>query len=358
MTSTEDRLLAAEVEAADLAGLQVLAKSEAKRREALRLLRASEARADSLEDALAATQALRACAVKPLKIRKGKRTRSRDPHTAVALVSDWHSAEIVDPGEVNGLNRHNQEIGMERAEKYTRDLAKMVHGYQDRFHIETLVLAMLGDALVGELHGVESARSCDLTPIEEVLFVKPLLVRLIDHLLSELDCNLVIPCICGNHDRTTEKPRHRKSAGYSYMQLIYVDLADRYTNPDSPFYSDRVEFDVSESQHKVVDAGGFRMLVAHGDRGLRYGGGVGGLAVPFNRVMGQGWGPTYNVKIGNVGHYHTRNSFRLGFTNGCLVGYNVYAKDMALPYERPSQWLYLVDHERQDVGTACPIWVD
>ena len=352
MTAPADILRAAEAQAAELAGLALIGKRDAKIRELKRLLGASQDHAAALEQVIRVKDALAEHSLAPLKIRKGKRTKGRDPHTAVALVSDWHSTEIVDPDEVNGLNRHNPDIGLERAEKYARDLSAEVKRFQDRAHLEALVLALLGDFLTGEIHGVESARSCDMTPIEEVVFIRPMLTGLIDHLLSELDVPLRIPCVWGNHGRTTDKPRHRRDAGYSYEQLIYTDLAATYR--DNP----RVKFDISTSAHKVVDAGGFRMLFTHGDKGLRYGGGIGGLAVPFNRIFRQAWAPTFDVDLANVGHFHTRNSFRVGFTNGSLVGPNVYAKNMGLPLERPSQWLYLVDHERQDVGTAAPIWVD
>jgi hypothetical protein len=353
LTTPADILAKAEAEAAELAGLSLLAKRDAKIRELKRLLKASQAHAEGLGDALTTATTLKASDLKPIKIRKGKRTNGRDPHTAYALATDWHLFENVDRAETNGLNEHSEEIGLECAHKYTVDLANEVRRMQDRAHLEALVLALGGDFLVNELHGIDSARACDKPPLQEVVDLRPVLQGLIDHLLAELDVPLIkIPCVWGNHGRTTERPRHRLEAAYSYEQLLYTDLALRYQ--DEP----RIKFDVSPTPHKVVDCGGFKVLLTHGDKGLRYGGGVGGLGVPFNRIFGQSWAPTYGVKIATIGHFHQRLMLRTGFVNGSLVGYNAYAKNLGLPFERRSQWLFLIDHERQDVGTACPIWVD
>jgi hypothetical protein len=354
LTSSRTRkaLLLAEEDEDQLDGLLVLSKQAAKVRETKALLRLAERRIKSLEATVEAMDALSsAFEVAPLRVKPGKRKGRKDPHTLVAPISDWHTAEFVEPREVNGLNEHNPDIGLSRADKYTRDLAKMINSFQGRFLIKDVVLAMLGDFLVGEIHGVESARACNLTPIEETLFVKPVLVRLIDHLLAETDCNLLVPCVGGNHDRTTERARYRNSIGYSYMYLVYCDLADHYSKEK------RVKFDVGPSDIKFVDIAGFNILLTHGDKGMGSRSGPAGLATPFHTAINK-WNLTYRIDIANVGHWHTRQMYRRGFINGSLVGYNSFAAYHNFGFERPSQWVYLVDHERRDVGTSCPVWVD
>lgn len=345
--SPEDRLL----EEAQLEESLALSRQAVKLRETRALLRLAERRIESLENSVSMLDALSGAASQRLRIPMGRRKRSKDPHTLVAILSDWHSREIVDPAEISGLNRHNADIGLERASKYSRDLVKTINGYQGRFLIENVVLAMLGDFLVGELHGVDSARSCLDSPIEEALGIQPILVALIDLLLAETDCKFVIPCVGGNHDRTTERTRYRKADGYSYMYIIYRWLAEKYSKEP------RIKFDAGPGEIKVVDVAGFNILMAHGDRGMGSRSGPAGYATPFHTAVGK-WRNTYDVDIACVGHWHTRQMYRAGFINGSLVGYNAFAAHHNLPFERPSQWVFLVDHERRDVGTASPIWVD
>lgn len=334
-----------------LAGLRFIAKEQAKAREAKHLLQASEARVQELSDAIACYESLRASDLRPIKIKKGRSRQGKSPHTFLALASDWHSCEIVSSAETGGRNKHNEEVGRERASRYFTDLVRLVKESQQRFSIEDLILWLGGDFMVGEMHGVESARSCNLAPLEEVAAIKSILLGGIDYLLAELDVPRIhVPCSPGNHGRSTLEYRYRKSMAYSYEAYLYRDLAIHYA--DEP----RLDFDTSDEAYKVVDAGGFKVGFHHGHE-IRYGGGVGGLSVPFRRSFYR-LQSTYDMDAMCIGHFHQYGYYSgVGFTNGSLVGWNSYAAGKGLPFEPPAQVAALISHERKAIGRVMPIWV-
>lgn len=348
----EESIEALSASSESLAGLRLIAREQSKAREARKLLAASEMRSQELSDAVACYEALRASDVKPIKIRKGRARKGKSPHTFLALASDWHSCEIVESSETGGRNTHNEKIGRLRAEKYFSDLARLVKECQSVFLIEDLLLWLGGDFMVGEIHGVESARSCDLAPLEEIAAIKRILIGGIDFLLSELDVSKIrVPCSPGNHGRSTLEYRYRKSMAYSYEAYLYKDLAVHYA--DEP----RLDFDVSDEPYKVVDAGGFRVGFHHGHE-IKYGGGVGGLSVPFRRSFYR-LQSTYDMDALCIGHFHQYGYYSgVGFTNGSLVGWNSYAAGKGLAFEPPAQVAALISHERRAVGRVMPIWVD
>ena len=338
--------------AESLAGLRLIVKEQSKTREAKLLLAASELKSQELSDAVACYESLRAVDFKPIKIKQGKSKKGKSPHSFLALASDWHSLEIVESSETGGRNEHNENVGRERAVKYFTDLVSLVRESQSRFLIDDLILWLGGDFMVGEIHGVESSRACNFTPLEEIAAIKEILIGGIDFLLSELDVSKIrIPCNPGNHGRSTQEYRYRKSMAYSYEAYLYKDLAIHYANEP------RLDFDVSDEAYKVVDVGGFRIGFHHGHE-IRYGGGVGGLSVPFRRSFYR-LQNTYKMDAMAIGHFHQYGFYSgVGFTNGSLVGWNSYAAGKGLAFEMPAQIAALISHERHAIGRVMPIWVD
>ena len=351
-SSIRDELRGEAQAEAGLSGLREIAKRDAKIRELRKLLKESEKHVVGLQAQVDVRESLRESDTRPIVIPKRKAKGKRDPHTFVALASDWHSAELVNPAEIGGLNRHDPDVGEERAYKYARDVAKMCRSFQDKFTIDDVVLCLMGDFMVNDDLHDESPRCTDLSPLNELRFVKRLLIGTIDHLLSELDVKKIrIPCVPGNHGRSTKKTVHRRQEDYSYEHHIYGDLAEHYAKEP------RLDFDISPMPHKTFQAGPVELGIAHGDRGMTYGGGISGLAIPFAKAVNV-WHRRTGCKLWSIGHYHQRGAYPIGFTNGSLVGPNAYARDHQFDLERPSQWVYLVDHERADIGTCAPIWVD
>lgn len=334
-------------------GLKAMHRQQATVSQLRALVKAQADALEAIEEAAGLKAWLGESVGKPIVVAKGK-GGSKPRTTVVVAASDWHSAQLVNPKAVGGKNRHNPGIGQERAQKFSRDVVKRIRFQQGAFQIDDVVLWLGGDFMVGELHEIDSARSCDLSPLEEVAFVVEILEGVLRHLLSELDCPRIhVVCCWGNHGRTTEKPRSKSVHAYSYEQFVYTQLARQFASEP------RLRFDVSESAFKLIDVAGFRIVAHHGDQKVvTGGGGIGGLAVPFRRRALTSILPDHEADFFLIGHFHRYSMFDVGGVNGSLVGVDEYAYNMGLRSERPAQIAFQVDHESRRIGTVMPIWVD
>lgn len=307
---------------------------------------------DALERDIATLEALRPKPPKLKVMRPIKRVRGgKLPAAFVALASDWHTCEIVTAKQTGGRNVHDQHIGTERAWRWARGLVRMCKDEQARADVRTLVVWLGGDALVNDGLHYKSERACDLSPPDEARFVRDLLAQIITYLRVELDVpRIVIPTSWGNHDRTTAKMIPGHGGDYSYMQAVYRDLAAWFAADPS------LEFRIAESEWSTLDVHGYGLLFHHG-HALRYGGGVGGLAVPLLRTMGR-LHSDYDFDTLCIGHFHQRGMYQGGsaFSNGSLVGPNGYSMDLGMPSEAPAQVAFLVDLERREVSNYFAIW--
>ena len=71
--------------------------------------------------------------------------------TAVAVLSDVHFAEVVRSENVNDKNEYNIKIARARVEKFFTSVVKLVKIFKKESQIHTLILALLGDLINGQL---------------------------------------------------------------------------------------------------------------------------------------------------------------------------------------------------------------
>lgn len=335
---------------------QVAARAAYRHRRTVADLRAEirdlNATVDALEEDIATLEALRAKPPKLKVMSPTKRTRGgKLPAAFVALASDWHTCEIVTARQTGGRNVHNQEIGIERAWRWAKGLVRMCKDEQARAEVKTLVVWLGGDFLVNDGLHYKSELSCQLSPPDEARFLRDLLAQIITYLRSELDVpRIVIPTSWGNHDRSTDKMVPGHAGDYSHMQAVYRDLAAWFARDPS------IEFRIAEAEWQAVDVHGYGLLFHHG-HAIKYGGGVGGLAVPLLRTMGR-LRADYPFRTLCIGHFHQRGMYQGGaaFSNGSLVGPNGYSMDMGLPSEASSQVAFLIDLERLEIANYYAIW--
>jgi|2_EtaG_2_1085320.scaffolds.fasta_scaffold12078_1 hypothetical protein len=264
--------------------------------------------------------------------RKGKRTRA----VAFAIASDWHVEEQVRPNTINGINKYNLEIAKARADYFFERVVRMVEKEQQDAQIETLVLALLGDFMSGNIHQ-ELLENCLLRPIEAAIFAEELLASGIQFILDNTKLNLVVPCCVGNHTRITQKVHYSTELGNSLELMIYSHLRDR-------FGGDRVNFIIGTGYHVYMDVYGKVVRLHHG-HAVRYGGGIGGLTIPLNKAIHQ-WNLTKHADLDIQGHYHQSMFMRRFVVNGSLIGYNAFALRIKAEYEPPSQSFFLMDEKR------------
>lgn len=269
--------------------------------------------------------------------------------TAVALASDWHVEERVDPVSVAYRNEYNLEIAKARIDRFFESIIWNIqhHRASKKTVIRNLVLWLGGDLITGYIH-LELIETNLLSPTEAVRWLMPLLRDWIHTLLKALDLDHIeVPCSHGNHGRTTEKSRIQSGAANSFENLMYHCLAEEFRNEK------RVHFEITASPHQYVQVYDFMLHFHHGDS-LRYAGGVGGLAVPLMKAIPP-WDQLKSSHYHHVGHFHQLSDFGRVLVNGSLIGYGPYSQWIRAGYEPPQQWFYLLDSKRGKCQMT-PLW--
>lgn len=269
--------------------------------------------------------------------------------TAVAVASDWHWAETVHSDNVNGLNEFNLDVARKRAEKFFQNTVRLCEVVSDDSHMDTLVLALLGDFINGQLRE-EAMENNSLRPMEEMVEVWKVLSGGIKYILDNTNLNLVIPCHSGNHARTTRKIHWSTEAGNSLEYAMYHVLAKEFEG------NERVKFIIPTSYHSYVDIHGFVIRFHHG-HAIRYGGGIGGLFVPAFKAISQ-WQKGKHADLDVFGHFHQTKDGGNFICNGSLIGYNEYAVSIKCDYEKPRQTFFLVDHDRKEKTITTSVFLD
>ncbi|MFA6338886.1 MAG: hypothetical protein WCW87_02425 [Candidatus Paceibacterota bacterium] len=269
--------------------------------------------------------------------------------TAVAVGSDWHIEERVDPSTVNDLNNSNLEITGKRATLFFQSLLRLIEAKQKSINIKTLILALLGDFISGSIHD-ELMEGNLLLPIDATLEVQKRIISGINFLLDNTDLDFVIPCHSGNHGRITKKQRHSTESGNSLEYIMYHNIADHFS--DNP----RVKFMISRGYHSFIDVEGFVIRFHHG-HDIRYAGGVGGIFIPAYKAIAQ-WQKSRAVNLDVFGHFHQLKYGGNFVCNGSLIGYNAYALSIKADFERPQQAFFLINHQRKQLTDLSPIWLE
>lgn len=267
---------------------------------------------------------------------------------AVILASDFHLEETVKPETVNGLNKFNLQIAEERSKQFFQNTLKLLIKEQQNAKIDTIVLALLGDFISGNIHE-ELLENCSLRPIEAIIFAENILIGGIEFLLNNSDVKIIIPCHVGNHTRITKKIHISTEGGNSLETFMYYHIKNYFKgNP-------RVEFFISEGYLSYLTVYNFTIRFHHG-HAVKYGGGVGGLTIPVNKAIAQ-WQKLKHADLDCFGHFHQFFDGGNFICNGSLIGYNSFAVMIKGSYERPKQAFFLIDRVRGKT-VVCPITFD
>ena len=281
--------------------------------------------------------------IKPLKGKKGGEA------TAVVVASDWHIEERVSPEAVNGGSGYTLQIAKKRADEFFQVALHLRDLEARNTPVPNMVVALLGDFITGNLHAWHGTPgNTTLEPVEAAFEAKGYIKSGIDFLLKESDLNLIIPCHAGNHSRITAKSGDSETEmGNSLEFFIYGFLSQEYA--DNP----RVKFRISKSYASRVQVYDTTVRFHHGHR-IKYGGGIGGLAVPASKYVLRKnihWPADLDV----FGHHHQKQKGPRFICNGSMIGYTAYASDGAFEYEAPSQTYFLINKRWNEVIDYRPI---
>jgi len=283
----------------------------------------------------------------PAKKAKAKKA-TRHPATAILMLSDVHCEERVLPETVNGENDYSLEVCEKRmAELEERFLACLEHE-RNQADIRRVLIWLGGDFITGHIHP-DCVEVAQLSPMNATRWIAERLRGLVDRVAQAAD-EVVVCTNAGNHGRSTEKNRIATELEHSWEQLMYFTLAREEQNKN-------VRWQIAEGHLGYVDLDGFLVRTTHG-HSIRYAGGVYGLALPASKAIAR-WDAGRRADLTIFGHYHCWGWLRGAryVANGSVIGHSPYAERVASP-ERPCQGMVIVDHGRQEVTRAYPLFCD
>lgn len=271
-------------------------------------------------------------------------------HRAVPVIvaSDWHVEETVTLGQVNGMNEYNPEVAEARAKMFFASTLRLLDIYGEKSHIDTAVLALLGDFISNTIHD-ELAEGNAMLPGDAIWFAKSLLYSGIKFLLENTQLDFVIVCHTGNHGRMTKKVHISTEAGNSLERYMYRHLAEMFKDEK------RVKFIIPEGMISYHNVLGTTIRFLHG-HSIRYQGGVGGIHIPVRKAIAQ-WDRVHKADITVLGHFHQAMWGGHYVVNGSLIGYNAFGEFIKADFEPPRQMFFLI-HEGRGVTGANYVWLD
>jgi hypothetical protein len=292
-------------------------------------------------------------ALKGIKGRGGKASRGksskRHKATAILMLSDVHCEERVAPETVNGDNDYSLDVCDKRLDELERRFLAMLDHERSIADVSRVVLWLGGDFITGHIHP-DCVEVAQLSPPNATRWIGERLRGLIDTVAANAK-SVVICTNAGNHGRSTEKNRIATELDHSWEQLMYRTLAREERNTN-------VQWQIAEGHLGYVDLDGFLLRTTHG-HSIRYAGGVYGLALPASKAIA-GWDANRKADLTIFGHYHTWGWLRGSryVSNGSVIGHSAYAVHIKASIERPCQGMVIVDHGRNEVTKAYPLFCD
>lgn len=309
---------------------------------------------DILEEHLSVREELAKAISKPpiIKIKKSK--GSQYPVIPIAPNSDEHYDEVFTRDQVGGHNEQNEEIAESKVKRYVEGLIRLAERDALDNPQPAIVMPFMGDMIAGELHE-KSERETPYTPHESSRMAYRFKRMIIDSLLKSGPAEkIIIPCVDGNHGRSTRMRTPGLNQRYSFEHDVYLRLAEHYFDKNE----DRVEFYIPQSDFCVYGiTSEFTICVLHGDGKFGGGRGVGGLAPPLMNAL-KDWEQAYPADFYMLGHFHQYWDLGRIAVNPAAVGYNLFAASKGYPPSPPAQ-MYTALHTRWNRRAMTgQIWLD
>lgn len=297
-------------------------------------------------DALGSLKGIAASpAAKPAKPKK----RQKHAATAVLMLSDVHCEERVLPETVNFENDYSLEVCEKRLNELEERFLDCLRHERNQADIGRVLIWLGGDFLTGHIHP-DCIEVAQLSPMNATRWIARRLRGMIDRIAAHVG-SVVVCTNAGNHGRSTEKNRIATELDHSWEQLMYFTLAREEANKN-------VEWQIAEGHLGYVDLDGFLVRTTHG-HSIKYNSGVLGLALPAGKAIAR-WDSGRKADLTIFGHYHSWGWLRGAryIANGSVIGSSPYSQRVANSGERPCQGMAIIDHGRQEVTRAYPLFCD
>jgi hypothetical protein len=274
----------------------------------------------------------------------------KSPGVPVTMLSDWHYGEVVDPLQVNGVNKFNLKIADARAQKLIERTIQLLNQYMTPANYPGIVACLGGDMVSGDIHEELSATN-DAEIMPTVMHLVNTLIWCIKA-LAEAFGSVLVPCVTGNHGRNTKKIRAKGRNHTSFDWLIYAILAKHFEGDK------RVRFLIAGGADLHFNVYGHRYLLTHGDQFYGGDGQVGHIGpVKRGRLKKLSRDSAVNMPWDTMiyGHFHTYTPGDKEIGNGSLVGLGEYSAFGNFGYEPPRQALWIT-HPKYGITYHIPVY--
>lgn len=271
------------------------------------------------------------------------------PGVPTLLCSDWHWGEVIKPDQIGGVNEYNLEIAHERAKQLILRTIDLLNNHMVNPKYPGIVMALAGDMVSGDIHDeLKETNEIPLIPAAVDLF--GVLIWCISTLADKFG-KVFVPCVTGNHGRTTNKIRAKDRAYTSLDWLVYVLLEKHFANDK------RITVHVPAGSDAYYRVYGHRYLLTHLDQ-FRGGDSMIGCLGPITRGDHKKRSRNMQVNMGYDtmigGHWHQLIQLQRLIVNGSLCGYNEYAWQNNFPFEIPRQALWIT-HPDHGITFSMPV---
>lgn len=266
------------------------------------------------------------------------------PETATSAVipvltcSDWHMGEKIDPNSLHGINEFDLEIAVMRVKRLVERTLRLCFDERTTRDYQCAVVNLGGDMVTGDIHE-ELAQTNELETMPVALYTAEIIAEMIRQLLDGGFKRIFVAGTMGNHGRNTKRVRHKRRA-YSNFDWLITQMVERFMKGD-----ERVAFYSSAAVDTRYEVLGHPVTLTHGDAtGARGGDGHIGAVGPIVRgemkMRRNAATVQHPHRFVIQGHWHTTARIKNLIQNGCLIGYNEYAKqELGAEPEPPSQTL-------------------
>lgn len=278
--------------------------------------------------------------IEPPKWMTNPLTALNNPGIPVLFGSDYQAGEVIRAGELDGINEYNSDIFRARLRLMIEKAIELSYFHMARAKYPGIVYMRGGDAISGNIHQ-ELRETNDAHSIPAVKMLVEEECAGIENLLKRFN-RVDVWSIPGNHGRDTEKSFSKLYAEHNYETLAAWMIEREFK------HEPRVTFNTPMSGDVYRSIYGYWFLLTHGDR-MGTGGGKGfiGEAAPIIRgaklVIDMYAKLHRHIDYICTGHYHTRMEHPYGFANGCLSGFNEYARGLRKAPARAEQWFFFVN---------------
>ena len=305
------------------------------------------------EDVHAAVFGLKAEGPRPAWLTP-KTTAPGAPGMPMTIWSDWHLGEVVTSSETNGQNVFNWKVAEERITKLVNKTSEMCFSHMAKADFPGIVVALGGDMVSGDIHEI-LRQTNETTLLPTIRRGAGLIIAGLRQIADKFE-RVFVPCVSGNHGRTTKRIEHKLFTDTNADNMIYMLVRDALEG-DTRFH-----FHIPASNEAHFQVYGHRFLLLHGhDLGVRGGDGIIGSIGPITRgklkvgAQARAMGKDFDTLI--IGHWHQYIQLRGLIVNGTLKGFDGFANSGLRAAPEPAQQALWFLHPKYGITARWPIFL-